>query len=159
MGARGPKSKFTGEACPNRECRSYGKAGQGNIAGNGTYETTNGTVRKYVCRSCGRTFSERSSTAFFDLRTNDAKVMMALKMLVKGMSYKAAADVLGSKPETVRNWARRAAEHHEEVNAALMDEMRVTKAELERLWASVRGDNAGEPEDPAPHAKRRPRRD
>ena len=131
MGARGPRSKFIDEACPNKECGMYGQVGQGNITGNGTYQTRNGRVRKYVCRSCGITFCGRKNTAFFNFKTNDEKVLLALKMIVKGMSMRGVADVLEIKLDTVRNWVHRAAEHSEEVNAVLLKEMKV---ELDELW-------------------------
>jgi len=49
MGKRGPKPKFAHVACPNKECKFHGIPGQGNIVGNGTYQTKNGRVRKYIC--------------------------------------------------------------------------------------------------------------
>lgn len=137
MGARGPKSKFINEACPNKECGRYGQIGKGNIAGNGTYQTRNGRVRKYVCRSCDTTFCDRKNTAFFNFKTKDEKVMLALKMIVKGMSMRGVAEVLEIKLDTVRNWVNRAAEHSEEVNAVLLKEMKVSKVELDELWTFV----------------------
>lgn len=88
----------------------YGKAGQGNIVGNGTYRTNNGRIRKYVCRSCGTTFSDRTNTAFSNFSTEDRTVMLALKMVAKGMSMRSTAEILEVKLDTVRNWAQRAAE-------------------------------------------------
>ena len=79
MGARGPKPKFEGVACPNRTCQMYGRLGQGNVVGNGSYHTGSGNVRKFLCRMCGKTFSERSNTAFFDLRSDERDMMRALK--------------------------------------------------------------------------------
>ena len=137
MGARGPKSKFIDEACPNKDCDTYGQKGQGNIAGNGTYQTRNGRVRKYVCRSCGTTFCCRKNTAFFDFKTKDEKVLLALKMIIKGMSMRAVAEVLETKLDTVRKWVNRAAEHTEEVNTVLLKEMKVSKVELDELWTFV----------------------
>ncbi|MFA5312240.1 MAG: hypothetical protein WC375_02840 [Methanomassiliicoccales archaeon] len=137
MGARGPKSKFIAEACQNKGCGMYGQMGQGNIAGNGTYQTRNGRVRKYVCRSCGITFCDRKNTAFFDFKTKDEKVLLALKMIVKGMSMRGVAEVLEIKLDTVRNWVQRAADHSEEVNAVLLKEMKVSKVELDELWTFV----------------------
>ena len=137
MGARGPKSKFIDEACPNKKCGMYGQVNQGNIAGNGTYQTHNGRVRKFVCRSCGTTFCDRKNTAFFDFKTKDEKVMLALKMIVKGMSMRGVADVLDIKLDTVRKWVNRAADHSEEVNAVLLKEMKVSKVELDELWTFV----------------------
>ena len=84
MGERGPKPKFVDMACPNESCRDYGKAGNGNIVGNGTYHTKSGTVRKYICRRCSRSFCDRTNTVFFDLRTEDKTVLIALKLVLKG---------------------------------------------------------------------------
>ena len=98
MGARGPKSKCIDEACPNKECEIYGQAGQGNIASNGTYYTNNGRIRKYVCRSCGTSFCDHKNTALFNLRTDDEKVLLVLKMIVKGMRLRATAEVLEANP-------------------------------------------------------------
>ena len=137
MGARGPKPSFEGMACPNRACQMYGRAGEGNVVGNGTYRTESGAVRKFLCRACGRTFSERANTAFFNLRSEDKKMLLALKMILKGMSLRGTAEILEVHLDTVRAWLRRAAEHSEEVNAVLLKELRVSKVELDELWTFV----------------------
>ena len=137
MGARGPKPKFEGVACPNRTCQMYGKLGQGNVVGNGTYHTESGNVRKFLCRTCGRTFSERSNTAFFYLRSDERDMMRALKMVLKGLSLRATAEIMEVHLDTIRAWLRRAAEHSEEVNQVLLKEMKVSKVELDELWTFV----------------------
>ena len=137
MGARGPKPKFEGVACPNRTCQMYGKLGQGNVVGNGTYHTESGNVRKFLCRTCGRTFSERSNTAFFDLRSEEKDMIRALKMVLKGLSLRATAEIMEVHLDTIRAWLRRAAEHSEEVNQVLLKEMKVSKVELDELWTFV----------------------
>lgn len=137
MGARGPKPKFEGVACPNRTCQMYGRLGMGNVVGNGTYRTGSGSVRKFLCRTCGRTFSERSNTAFFDLRSDERDMMRALKMVLKGLSIRATAEIMEVHLDTVRAWLRRAAEHSEEVNQVLLKEMTVSKVELDELWTFV----------------------
>jgi len=137
MGARGPRPKFEGVACPNRTCQMYGKLGQGNVVGNGTYHTGSGNVRKFLCRTCGRTFSERTNTAFFDLRSNERDMMRALKMVLKGLSLRATAEIMEVHLDTIRAWLRRAAEHSEEVNVVLLKEMKVSKVELDELWTFV----------------------
>jgi hypothetical protein len=54
---------------------------RGNISAIATYATQSGTRRIFKCSRCGETFSETCDTVFFDLRTEEEKVMMALKML------------------------------------------------------------------------------
>ena len=137
MGKRGPKPKFKDVACTNTKCKHYGKTGMENIVGNGTYQTQNGRVRKFICRTCGDVFNDREATFFYGLRTPEEKVIIAMKLLFKGMSLRAIADVLDVKLDTVRGWLRRGAEHVEEINDILMKETKVSKVELDELWTFV----------------------
>ena len=137
MGNRGPKPKFNEIACPNNNCEDFGKAGCGNIVGNGTYDTKSGRVRKYICHSCGRIFCDRTNTAFFNLRTKDENVLIALKMVIKGISLRSIADILGVKLDTVRRWIAKAAKHSKEVNKVLLKDFNVSKVELDELWTFV----------------------
>ena len=127
MGKRGRKPTYdlSSEACPNPQCPLFGKQGQGNIVSNGTHLGPHGRrVRKLLCRQCRRSFCERSGTIFYDLRSPEDKVLMALKLLVKGMP--------------VRRWLRVAAEHSEQVNALLLKELKVSQVELDALWSFVK---------------------
>jgi transposase-like protein len=137
MARRGPKLKFTDVPCPNEDCTLYGITGKGNVIGNGTYITKSGKVQKYICRSCGRVFCGRTNSAFYDLRTDEDKILIALKMILKGMSLRGVAEVLEVKLDTVRRWLSRAAEHSEEVNRVLMKDIVVSKVELDELWTFV----------------------
>jgi len=137
MGERGPKPKFMDKSCPNKDCQDYGKAGRGNVVGNGTYKTKSGVVRKYVCKTCSMSFCDRTNTVFYDLRTEDEKVLIALKLVLKGMSLRGISEVLGVKLDTVRGWLQRAAEHCEEVNKVLVHDLQVSKVELDELWTFV----------------------
>ena len=138
MGNRGPKPKFRDIACPNDSCADVGKAGLGNIIGNGTYQTKSGTVRKYICKSCGKVFCDRTNTAFFDLRTKDEKVLIGLKMIIKGISLRSVAEILDVKLDTVRGWLSKAADHSEEVNKVLLKDLNVSRVELDELWTFVK---------------------
>ena len=64
-------------------------------------------------------------------------ILIALKMILKGMSFRGVAEVLEVKLDTVRRWLSRAAEHSEEVNKALMKDIVVSKVELDELWTFV----------------------
>ena len=137
MGKRGPKPKFSDVACTNAECRYYGLANQGNVVGNGTYETKSGRVRKYICSTCGKIFCDLSNTMFYDLRTNDEKVVLALKLIMKGMSQRSTAEVLGVSPRSVSTWLSRASEQSEAVSEAHLKDLKVPKVEMDELWTFV----------------------
>lgn len=137
MGRRGKAPQFSDVFCPNQGCDLYGELGKGNIVSNGTYSTQSGRVRKFICRSCTKVFNQRTGTVFFDLRTPEDKVIMALKLLLRGMSVRGIAEVLESKPDTVLSWLRRAAGHSEQVETLLLRDLKVSRVELDELWTFV----------------------
>jgi transposase-like protein len=116
------------------------KAG-GNIKGNGRYRTQSGLVRKYVCHACGGVFCDRNDTAFYDLRSPEEKVLLALKLVLKGMGLRAVAGAMEIKLDTVRFWLQQAATHAEKVNDALVKQLHVQRVELDELWTFVRKKN------------------
>jgi transposase-like protein len=141
MGLRGPKSQFDNVACPNKRCRQYGRSGAGNIKGNGRYRTQSGLVRKFVCHRCGGVFCERIGTAFYDLRSAEEKVLLALQLVLRGMALRAVAGALEVKLDTVRFWLAQAAAHADTVNAALLTQVHGERVELDELWTFVRKKN------------------
>ena len=77
MGKRGPKSKFTDVACPNESCRDHLVTGKGNVVGNGTYQLANKLIRRYLCRSCGGAFCDRTNTVFYGLHNSEDTIELA----------------------------------------------------------------------------------
>ncbi|PKL57539.1 MAG: hypothetical protein CVV34_06980, partial [Methanomicrobiales archaeon HGW-Methanomicrobiales-5] len=90
-----------------------------------------------ICRSCGTVFCDRTNTAFYDIRTKDETMLIALKLVIKGMSLRSTAEVLSVKLDTVRGWLSKASEHTEGVNKVLMNDLNVPKVELDELWTFV----------------------
>jgi transposase-like protein len=128
---------FLDVACPNEECEQYGRTGQGNIIGNGTYATKSGRVRKYICRTCGRVFCDRSNTMFYDLRTSEDKVILALKLILKGMSQRSIAEVLEVCPKSVSTWLSRASDQSEAITETRLKDLEVPRVEMDELWTFV----------------------
>jgi transposase-like protein len=128
---------FLDVACPNEECEQYGRTGQGNIIGNGTYATKSGRVRKYICRTCGRVFCDRSNTMFYDLRTSEDKVILALKLIMKGMSQRSIAEVLEVCPKSVSTWLSRASDQSEAITETRLKDLEVPRVEMDELWTFV----------------------
>ncbi len=134
MATRGRKPQFLGVRCPNNRCQKQPPQ----VVANGRYQTREGPVRQFLCRAYGQGFTERQGTFFYDLRTPHATVLMALKLLVKGMPLRGIAEVLGTKLDTVRDWLRRAADQSARVNALILQELEVSQVELDALWTFVK---------------------
>jgi len=137
MGKRGPKPKVTDIDCPNESCLDHNIIGKGNVVGNGTYQLYGKRIRRYLCRSCGKAFCDRTNTFYYGLHTNEEKVDLALKMSIRGMSIEGIADVLEVQPVTVSNWLARAAEQCEKVNEAKMKNLDLPKIEMDEMWVIV----------------------
>src|SRR5438552_16419908 len=71
---------------------------------------------------------------FFDLRTPDEKVMMALKMHLVRVDLTGISFVLGVTEETVLAWLRRAAHHAEAINHHLLRALPVTQVQRDEMW-------------------------
>jgi len=127
------------EACSNPECTLYGKSRKGNIISNGTYRTKEGpSSHRFLCKECGKSFCSRTGSLFYDLRSPEEKVLMALKLLVKGMPLRSVAQVLEVKLNTVRYWLKVASEQSGKIDVVLMKKLKVSEVELEALWTFVK---------------------
>jgi len=139
------KAQNWNQPCPNTECCPYGHKNQGNIRCIASYMTQSGKRRIFECTTCGEQFSETRDTVFFDLKTGEDKVMMALKMILVRVSLTNISFVLGVKAETVLGWLERAAHKAGEINGVLLNELPVmecptegTVVQLDEMWSFVR---------------------
>jgi IS1 family transposase/transposase-like protein len=129
------KPRNWNQFCPNTKCN--GKGSQGNIRAIASYLTQSGRKRIFECTVCHETFSETRDTVFFDLKTPEEKVMMALKMILVGVELSGISFVLGVKEETVLEWLKRAAKKSEEINKVFLRELPVTEVQLDEMWSFV----------------------
>jgi IS1 family transposase/transposase-like protein len=128
------KPKDWGQPCPNPACIHYRRMKLGNVSAIATYLTQSGKRRIFRCHTCATPFSETRETVFFDLRTSEEKVMMALKMLLVRVDLAGISFVLGVTEETVLAWLRRAAHQAEAVNQHLLRALPVTQVQLDEMW-------------------------
>lgn len=104
MGKRGPKPKYSDVSCPNSGCALHGVEGAGNIVSNGTYRIKSGSVRKFVCRECGRTFTSRTGTIMEGLHTPSSKVAECISILDAGLGIRATGRIAEVSKDTVKRW-------------------------------------------------------
>lgn len=136
---RGPKPKFLDIRCPNSQCKHFDKKGLGNVVSNGTYRTrSTGKARLFLCRTCGKAFSSRSGTTFFDLRSPKKKVLMGLRLLAEGLGLRGTSRVLEVKLDTIRRWLATAALHCEQVSEILLRDLKLSQVQVDELWTFVK---------------------
>ena len=136
--------KDWGQPCPNPACVHYSRMTCGNVSAIATYLTQSGQRRLCRCRTCATHFAETRGTVFFDLRTSEEKVMMALKMLLVRGDLAGISFVLGVTEETVLAWLRRAAHQAEAINRHLLRALPVTQGQLDEMWNFIERKHACE---------------
>jgi hypothetical protein len=107
---------------------------RGNVSSISTYLTRSGKRRIFQRRVCGQSFPETRDTVFFDLRTVEDKVMMALKMLLVKVELSGVCFVLGVTEEAILEWLRRAAGKAYEINEHLLRSLPVTEVQFDEMW-------------------------
>ena len=132
------------QPCPNPECPYYRRMTLGNVSAIATYPTQSGKRRIFRCNRCATHFAETRETVFFDLRTSEEKVMMALKMLLVRVDLAGIGFVLGVTEETVLAWLRRAAQQAEVINRHLLRDLPVTQVQLDEMWNFIARKHAQE---------------
>jgi transposase-like protein/IS1 family transposase len=131
------RAKDWGQPCPNPACDHYRLMNRGNVKSIATYKCQSGKRRVFQCKECNKRFAETRDTVFFDLRTPEEKVMIALKLLLCKVELTAISFALGITEETTLEWLRRAAEKAEAINQHLLRDVKVTQVELDELWSFV----------------------
>jgi len=124
-------------SCPYSACRSRqpDAAGQAAIIRHSLLRTRQGTMPRWRCKTCGRTFTANHGTPYHRLRSSPARFDRAVHMSVQGVSQAAAASTEGVSQSTIRRWLERAARHTE----AFFDALTVNVEPDELQADEVRG--------------------
>src|SRR5712691_3578162 len=121
--------KDWGQPCPNPACAHESRMQRGNVSAIATSLTQRGKRRLLRCHTGETQFAETRETVFFDLRTSEEKVMMALKRLLVRVDLAGICFVLGVTEATVLAWLRRAAEKADAINRHLVRNLPVTQVQ------------------------------
>jgi len=93
---------------------------------------------------CKKVFAATRGTPFYGVR-DPKKMLLALAMLSERGSLRGVQRVTGVKPDTLVAWLEKAAAHVEVTERLLQARHRVTRAQLDGLWAFVghKGEKGG----------------
>ena len=123
-----------GSFCPNKQCSDYGETACGNIIRYG--KTTEGRQR-FQCKTCKQTFNERKGTLFYNRKTDEKDILECLALLAEGVRISSISRAKGIKEDTILSFLREAAQHAEQIEALLLDEYKISRAEIDGLWTYV----------------------
>jgi transposase-like protein len=130
--------------CWNASCPAYGQLDLGNIR---KFGRTPAGVQRYQCTICRGTFVETIGTVFYGRRRSQETIIECLALLAERNSLAAIHRVKGVKEETVMDWLRMAAAHVERIEALLLANYKLSRAQLDAMWAYVgnKGEKGAQP--------------
>jgi transposase-like protein len=104
--------------CPNGDCPARGQIGQGNIGIHSQKE------QRFICHACQKTFSARTGTVFYRLRTSADTVVLVVTLLAHGCPVQAIVAAFGFDERTVAAWWARAGRQGQTVHEYLVEQPR-----------------------------------
>jgi transposase-like protein len=102
--------------CHNPDCPARGKTGRDNIGIHSRKEN------RYICYTCGKTFTESKGTVFYRLRYPADFVTQMITLLAYGCPIAAIVAAFGLDERTVSSWQRRAGKHCKKVHNHLVQQ-------------------------------------
>jgi transposase-like protein len=124
-----------GSFCPTPDCPDYGKAALGNSIRSGQ---SNEGRQRFQCKTCRKTFNERHGTVFYNRKTDEKDILEGLALLAEGVRISSISRSKGIQADAILAFLREAAQPAEPVEASLLNDDRISQAQIDGLWTSVR---------------------
>lgn len=130
-----------GQFCWNEQCPDHGIVAAGNLR---RYGKTPAGVQRFQCKRCRKVFAATLGTPFYGIR-NPERMLLVLRLLADRMSLRGIQRVTGVKPDLTLSYLARAAAHVEVIETLLQRSHKVSRVQLDALWAFVghKGEKGG----------------
>jgi transposase-like protein len=119
--------------CPNVTCSARGKTGEGTITIHDKQR------RRYRCKVCKKTFSERRGTMFEGLRKPMDVVIIVVTLLSYGCPVQAIVQAFSLDERTVAAWRDRAGQHCQHLHEAIIEQGKLDLVHVQADEIRVKG--------------------
>ena len=119
---------------PTRQCPHCG-APAGDVTYHSRYLSRDGVRTVFRCRLCRQTFCDRYGTAFYDLKTEEAKVQRAVHEVMEGLSYEAVARIEEVHPTSVHRRLERAVAQATLADHEIVRQVEAETVEMDELYS------------------------
>jgi transposase-like protein len=120
--------------CWNQQCPDYGRIGGFNII---KFGFTRKGRQRFRCTSCNRVVAETRGTVFHGKHHSEETIVACLALLADRNSLAAIHRVTGVKEETVTAWLKQIEPQMEQIEAVLLKDHKLSRAQLDALWTYV----------------------
>lgn len=125
------------KACRNPACEDAGKLDAGNIILHASFCARSGAKQRCLCKTCGRSFSANTGTAYQDLTCSRDEFEQVAAMRVEGVSISAIARISRRSRSTIERWLERAAASAERFNDQHLHDFEINELQVDELCTFV----------------------
>ena len=129
-----PRSKID-ITCQNQKCKYFLKEDGKDIVKRGKNHAGH---QQYYCNHCHRWFVETSNTPLYRKQLPESEIINICKHLVEKNGIRSIERITGHHRDTIGILLEDMAEHAEEMNEYLIQELKLTPFECDELWSMVK---------------------
>ncbi len=90
--------------CQNEKCQDHSKFGEGNIIRHSKYKTRLGRRRRYLCKTCKKTFCSTKGTPYYRLHKSRLDFDEVVQMTVEGVGISSISRIKCFSWNTIASW-------------------------------------------------------
>ena len=90
--------------CQNEKCQDHSKFGEGNIIRHSKYKTRQGRRRRYLCKTCKKTFCSTKGTPYYRLHKPRSVFDEVVQMTVEGVGISSISRIKCFSWNTIASW-------------------------------------------------------
>ena len=128
-----PRGKIN-VVCQNPECKYYQKEEGKDIIKSGKYRSGH---QRYYCKHCKTYFMETKGTPLYRKRLSESEIINICKLLVEKNGIRSIERITGHHRDTISRLLEDLAEHAEQMNEYLIENLGLTPVECNELWTFI----------------------
>jgi transposase-like protein len=121
--------------CQNPRCKFFQKENGKDIIKRGRNRAGH---QQYKCFHCNKIFVETTNTPLFHKHLSEAEIIRICKLLVEKNGIRSIERITGHHRDTIGRLLEDLAEHAEEVNEMLIQNLKLGQFEVDELWTTVK---------------------
>ena len=90
--------------CQNEKCQDFRKYGEGNIIRHSKYKTRQGRRRRYLCKTCKKTFCSTKGTPYYRLHKFRSDFDEVVDMTIEGVGISSISRIKLLSWNTIASW-------------------------------------------------------
>lgn len=129
-----PRGKIE-SVCQNPRCRYYHRENGKDIIKSGRYSTGH---QRYYCKHCKTYFMETKGTPLYRKHLSEDEIINICKHLVEKNGIRSIERLTGHHRDTIGRLLEDVAEHAEQMNDYLINNLDLTPFECDEFWTTIK---------------------